>query len=62
MFGSNLKWVKKQSSNFPYFASYVIELFSKKKKKNSEEQSLKIIHCFFYWLKIVFLRPIFFYA
>ena len=40
MFGSNLKWVKKQSSNFPYFASYVIELFSKKKKKKIVKNNL----------------------
>ena len=29
-FGSNLKWVKKQSPNFSYLACYEIELFSKK--------------------------------
>ena len=31
MFGSNLKWVEKQSFNFPYLAYYEIELFFKKK-------------------------------
>ena len=30
MFGSNLKLVEKQSSNFPYLAYYEIELFFKK--------------------------------
>ena len=38
MFGNYLKWVEKQSSNFPYLACCEIELFSK--KKNSEKQSL----------------------
>ena len=30
MFGSNFKWVEKQSFNFSYLAYYEIELFSKK--------------------------------
>ena len=37
MFGSNLQWVEKQSSNFSYLTCCEVELFSKKKKKIVEK-------------------------
>ena len=45
MFGSDLKWVEKQSPNFSYLDYYEIVIL--KKKKNSEKQSLKINHTFY---------------
>ena len=42
MFGSNLKWVKKQSPNFSYLVYYKIKLFSQKnliKKKTLKNKS-----------------------
>jgi len=44
MFGSNFKWVKKQSPNFPYLACCERVVFQ---KKISGKQSLKISHTFY---------------
>ena len=45
MFDNNLKWVEKQSPNFPYLVYNEMELFFK--KKISGKQSLKISYTFF---------------
>ena len=49
LFGSNLKWVEKQSYNFLCLVCCEIELFFKKKKKKfiNGKQSPKISHTFY---------------
>ena len=45
MFGSNFKWIEKQSHNFFYWVCCEIELF--KKKKISRKQFFKINQTFY---------------
>ena len=58
MFGSNFKWLEKQSHNFPYLACCEIELFSKKNYWKTMSKNKSYFLC---WPKIVFLWLIFFF-